>query len=85
VPREKQDAVAQSIVEAATQAGGSASKDLPNDSGTKVLVLVPASAEAQFRQTLSALGAPAPSSDTPPGAASPNEPIHLEIVLSSPR
>ncbi len=85
VPREKQDAVAQSIVEAATQAGGSGAKDLPNDGGTKVLVLVPASAEAQFRKTLYALGAPAPSSAATPGAASPDEPVHLEIVLSGPR
>jgi len=51
----------------------------------KVLVLVPASAEAQFRQTLAALGAPAPSSAATPRASSPNEPIDLEIVLSSTR
>ena len=85
VPREKQEAVAQSIVEAATQAGGSGSKDLPNESRTKVFVLVPASAEPQFRQTLSALGAPTAPSGATPGAGSPNEPIHLEIVLSSQR
>ena len=85
VPREKQDAVAQSIVQAATEAGGSGSKDLPNDKGMKVLVVVPASAEAQFRQTLAALGGPAPASAATPRAASPNEPIDLEIVLSNPR
>ncbi len=86
VPREKQDTIAQSIVHAATQAGGSGSKDLPNDGVVKVLVLVPASSEAQFRQTLHTLGAPAPSSSAPtPNTASPNEPVHLEIVLSSPR
>src|SRR4029434_10490254 len=55
VPRDKQDTVAQSVVEAATKAGGSGSKDLPNAEGVKLLVLVPASAEAQFRQTLVAL------------------------------
>jgi hypothetical protein len=85
VPREKQDAVAQSVVEAATKAGGSGSKDLPNDKGVKVLVLIPASAETQFRQTLSALGAPLPASAATPRTTSPNEPIDLEIVLSSPR
>lgn len=83
VPREKQDEIAHSIAEAATQAGGSGTKDLPNDGGTKVLVLVPASAEAHFRQILSALGAPAPAITT--NRASPDEPVHLEIVLSSPR
>jgi hypothetical protein len=85
VPREKQDAVAKSVVEAATEAGGSGSKDLPSGKGIKVLVLVPASAEARFRQTLSALGAPAPAPAATPRAASPNEPIDLEIVLSDPR
>ena len=46
------------LSQAATEAGGSGSKDLPSDKGVKVLVLVPASAEAQFRQTLAALGGP---------------------------
>jgi hypothetical protein len=84
VPREKQDAIAQSIVAAAAQAGGSGSKDLPNDNGTKVLVLLPGSAEAQFRQKLSAFGAPAPSPSATTSVVSPDEPVHLEIVLSSP-
>ena len=48
-----------SIIAAATKAGGSGTKDLPNDTGVKVLVLVPGSAEAQFRHTLTTLGAPA--------------------------
>ena len=85
VPREKQDGVAQAIIEAATKAGGSGTKDLPNDSRVKVLVLVPASAEAAFRQTLTALGAAAPAAVATPTATSPNEPVHLEIVLSASR
>ena len=84
VPREKQSAIAQSIVAAASQAGGSGTKGLPDHGQVKVLVLVPASAQAKFRQMLSALGAPAPSPDANPGATSPDEPVHLEIVLSSP-
>jgi hypothetical protein len=85
VSPEKQDAVAQLVIEAATKTGGSGSKDLPSDKGVKVLVLVPASAEAQFRQTLVALGAPSPASSATPRATSPNEPINFEIVFSSPR
>lgn len=85
VPREKQDEVAQKIILAATEAGGSGTKGLPNDNGTQVLVLVPASAEARFRQTLSALGALSPGPSATPRSGSPNEPVHLEIVLSAPR
>jgi len=85
VPREKQDDAAQAIIEAASKAGGSGTKALPNDSRVKVLVLVPASAEAAFRQTLTALGAAAPASLATRTATSPNEPVHLEIVLSAPR
>ncbi len=81
VPREKQDEAARTIIAAATQAGGSGTKDLPNDSGVKVFVLVPGAAEAQFRHTLTTLGAPV----TAASGASPNEAVNLEIVLASPR
>lgn len=83
VPREKQEEVAQQIIAAASQAGGSGTKALPNDNGLSVLVLVPASAEAAFRQKLTALGGPtaSPTAATP---ASPDEPVHLEIVLTAP-
>lgn len=84
VPPEKQDQVAQEIIAAAARAGGSGTKALPNDNGVSVLVLVPASAEVEFRQVLTRLGAPAPPPAAAP-AASPNEPVHLEIVLSRPR
>jgi hypothetical protein len=85
VPREKQNEVAQKIIAAATQSGGSGTKGLPDDHATKVLVLIPASAEAEFRQMLSTLGAPSPVPAATPGVAAPNEPVHLEIVLSAPR
>jgi hypothetical protein len=85
VPREKQEATARTIIEAATRAGGSGTKALPNDDIVRVLVLVPASAEAEFRQKLAALGAAGPASAATPNATSPNEPVHLEIVLSAPR
>jgi hypothetical protein len=81
-PRAEQDAVAQKIIAAAAEAGGSGTKGLPNDNGCSVLVLVPASAEAAFRQTLASLGGPAPAPTSSPAA--PNEPVHFEIVLATP-
>ena len=84
-PREKQDEVAGAIIAAASKAGGSGTKGLPNENGFNVLVIIPASGESAFRETLTTLGAP-----PPPGAAAatpapaPNEAIRLEIVLSSP-
>ncbi|HEY1583629.1 MAG TPA: hypothetical protein VGF73_11085, partial [Chthoniobacterales bacterium] len=85
IPSEKQNSIAKAIVDAAEKAGGSGTKDLPNDGNLRVFVLVPASAEAKFRRLLTELGAPPPSPSTPSPPASPNEPVHLEIVLSSPR
>ena len=81
--RAQQESVAQKIIAAATAAGGSGTKGLPNDSGFSVLVLVPASAEATFRQTLASLGGPTPAPTSSPVTA-PNEPVHLEIVLAAP-
>jgi hypothetical protein len=85
IPANKQNEIAQAIVDAATRAGGSGTKGLPDDTGVSVFVLVPASAEAQFWKTLTALGAaPSPAKGTPKGVL-PNEPIHLQVVLSTPR
>lgn len=81
IPAGQQDAVARTIIAAAEKAGGSATKGLVEDNTTRVFVLVPASAEAEFRKTLSALGAAAPIAASS-SSASPNEPVHLEIVLS---
>jgi hypothetical protein len=83
VPSEKQDAIAQQLIAAATNAGGSGTKTLPNDTGVSVLVLIPAAAEPEFRKTLRTLGAPLPTVETTP-TPSPNQPIHLEIVLAKP-
>jgi hypothetical protein len=85
VPRDQQDAVAQKIIEAASKAGGSGTKDLPNDHGFKVLVLVPASAETGFRQLLASLGGPpAPPASAANPAAAPTEPVRLEVILTVP-
>ena len=85
-PRAKQDDVAASIIAAVTKAGGSGTKALPNDNGLSVLVLVPAAHEQEFRNTLTNFGAPfpTPSTDRTP-SLSPNDIVHLEIVLSAPR
>ncbi len=56
-PRAQQEALAQKIIAAASAAGGSATKGLPNDKGFNVLVIVPGSAAAAFHQTLTTLGA----------------------------
>ncbi|HEY1769817.1 MAG TPA: hypothetical protein VGG02_06140 [Chthoniobacterales bacterium] len=82
VPRAEQEADAQKIIARAKQLGGSATKSLPNDIGFSVLAIVPGSKETEFRQTLASLGAPAPPAEAL--STSPNEPVHLEIVLSAP-
>jgi hypothetical protein len=84
VPPQKQDEVARKVIDAAAKAGGSGSKGLPNDNGFSVLVIVPAAEETAFRKTLAALGVPSPTPAAPTPIVSPNEPIRLEIVLSSP-
>ena len=86
IPAEKQEAVAKAIISAAEQAGGSGTKELPDEKGERIFVLVPAAREPEFRQSLSAFGAsPSPAeAAASPSPASPNEPVHLEIVLSRP-
>ena len=81
IPRAQQEEAAKTIIDAAAKAGGSATKGLPNDNGFNVLVLIPGTGEPAFRDTLARLGA----RPLPPSAASPNETIHLEVILSSPR
>lgn len=84
-PREQQEQAARTIIAAAERAGGSATKELPNENGFNVLVLVPASAEPEFREVLRALGAPAPATASARPAASPNDIVRLQIILASPR
>jgi hypothetical protein len=83
IPHDQQEEAARTIIAAAEQAGGSATKDLPNDSGFNVLVLIPRSGEEDFRKKLTRLGASAvPNAPSTP--ASPNELLHLEIVIAAP-
>ena len=84
IPHAQQEEAARTIIDAATKAGGSATKGLPNDSGFSVLVIVPESGEAAFRETLTSLGAASPSPIAATPAPSPNDALRLEIVLSSP-
>lgn len=85
VPTEQQDAVARAIIAAAEKAGGSGTKELPNDGNNRLFVLLPASAEGQFRRGLTAWGAPANEATAAPPPAARDQPVHLEIVLSRPR
>ena len=84
IPRAQQEEAARTIIDAATKAGGSATKGLPNESGFSVLIIVPESGEAAFRETLTSLGAAPPRSAAATPAPSPNDVLRLEIVLSSP-
>ena len=85
VPRAQQGAVVQQIIDAAQKAGGSAARDLPTATGGKVLVLVPTSAVAGFRQLLATLGGPpAPPTAASDPAAAPNEPVRIEVILAAP-
>jgi len=83
VPRAQQEEAIRTIIDTATKAGGSATRGLPGDRGTSVLVLIPGSAEPAFRQTLARLSSQ-PLPPAPPPPASPGETIHLEVVLSGP-
>jgi hypothetical protein len=83
IPKEKQQTIAQAIIAAAEQAGGSGTEGLPNDDRTSVFVLVPAKAENAFRQKLTEFGAAPPAAATGT-MGSPDEPVHLEIVLATP-
>ncbi len=83
-PREKQDKVAKTIIDAATKAGGSGTKNLPSDNGVSVLVIVPAGRGTSLPQDAHGAGGSSPHSPRPTPAPSPNEAVRLEIVLSSP-
>lgn len=83
VPVARQQQVGEEIIAAAGQTGGSGTRDLPNDRGEQILVLVPAAKEKDFRQELTNLGAPSTSPSAPAGTA-PNEPVHLRVVLAAP-
>ena len=85
-PRAKQNEIAASIIAAAARTGGSGTKTLPNDNSLSVLVLVPAAREPEFRRALSSFGAPSPTpAQAGESSPSPNDIVHLEIVLSAPR
>lgn len=84
-PREKQESIAAAVIEAAAKTGGSGTKALPNESGLSVLVLVPGAREQEFRNALTAFGAPSPAPTVAGPAGSPNDAVRLEVVLSVPR
>ncbi len=82
IPPTQQDAVAEKIIAAASQAGGSAVKGLPDDHGVSVLADLPGATVAGFRETLATLGNLSPAPPASP-APSPDETVHLEIVLAN--
>ncbi len=81
VAREKMDTVAQSVIDAATRNGGSATKGLPEANGLRVLVQLPAKNATAFRTALALQGGPSPAPTVTP-APSPDEMISLEVLLT---
>ncbi len=75
------DNVADKVVAAAVEAGGSAAKALPNEQRTTVIAEIPTNREPEFRAALMPLGAPAPSpgeiTSTP--GASANKLLQVQI------
>ena len=59
-PKSQRDAVANKVIAAATECGGSAAKNLNDENGLLLFAEIPAPRESNFREKLAALGA-APS------------------------
>jgi len=82
-PKSQRDAVANKIIAAATECGGSAAKNLNDENGLLLFAEIPAPQESNFREKLVALGA-APSR---PDSSLPGEKriIQIRIVQSPDR
>jgi anti-sigma factor RsiW len=77
-PAGQRDAVVNKVIAAAEKSGGSAAKNLSNESGLLVFAEVPAARENEFRELLKQLGA-APSPANNPGATG-NKIIQIRII-----
>ncbi len=84
-PWPQQETVANQVVAAATEVGGSGAKALNDENGIVVLVDIPKSREADFRNRLVPLGAPS----APPvnnSSSQPNERKFLQVrVVKAPQ
>ena len=79
VPTKQQDAMVEKIDAAAKQAGGSAAKNLSNESGTLMFAEIPVPRVNQFRDALAQLGATLPPA-TSPTPSSANAILQIRIL-----
>ena len=78
-PAAERDAVANKVVVAATQAGGSAAKGLSNESGILIFAEVPTARANEFRAALKRLGATVSATAVDPNAG---ETIILQVRIA---
>jgi hypothetical protein len=81
-PVPEQEAVANKVIAAASQAGGSGAKALTDESGIVVLIDLPRNREMDFRRKLVPLGA-APPAPVDKNASNPNERKFLQVRVST--
>ena len=79
-PATEQLAIADKVIAAASQSGGSAAKGLTNEKGILIFAEIPTPRLNEFRQALKKLGATVP---TPPAAPGPAEKSILQVRISS--
>ena len=77
-PPQQQEEVANKVISAATEVGGSGGKALTDESGIVVLIDLPKNREMDFRRKLVALGA-APPAPVDENASMPNERKFLQV------
>jgi hypothetical protein len=81
-PAKQHEAIANKVIAAVKQAGGSAVKNLSNDNGTLLFAEVPVDRISQVRDALKKLGAVVPESNAAP-AASGKAILQIRIVEST--
>ena len=84
-PMGQREAVANKVIAAAMQCGGSGTKGLPEENALSVFVELSSDREADFRRAIAPLTAngalPPPSSSEPANASSPGEKTRLQIRI----
>ena len=78
-PAKQKDALANKVIAAAKQSGGSAVKNLNADNGLLLFAEIPAGRVNQFQEELKKLGATLPAATTP-NAASGNAILQIRII-----
>lgn len=85
-PRAQWEEIANKIMTGASAFGGSASKGLPDDNMLNVIVDIPTSREAEFRQALASASKISPMPAIAPGVVSepsaPNERSYLQVRIA---